>query len=333
MGIVAENLFGYRVAVNADGSTVPTRNRIRVEGAGVFSDDEAHSETVLTVGGAGQDATFDDLTASSLTLGSSSDYFVKPQTAVSTTTNSTANLLDSAVAIPAGKSVRIKFTVHAAFFTANNAGYFCLVGVAVYGRIGSGSAGLAWAKNVADESNVPTYPWALGASATTVTGAANNGSGLVRLAVASSAGYAVGQTITVASVGGTTEANGQWIVDAVSDSTHIDLRGSTFTHAWTSGGTVTPNGTIGLSLSSNAVQLQATGIKGAPWLQGESVHRGDIRHNAAGTYLYLDNGTTLGSGSGPSGASGTDNGVNYERISTNTDVPITWKVWLEVYTG
>jgi hypothetical protein len=70
-----------------------------------------------------------------------------------------------------------------------------------------------------------------------VTGAANNGSGLIRLTVASTAAWSTGSKVVVASVGGTTEANGNWVVTVV-DATHVDLQGSTFSNAWTSGGTI-----------------------------------------------------------------------------------------------
>jgi hypothetical protein len=50
--------------------------------------------------------------------------------------------------------------------------------------------------------------------------------------------YVTGQEINVASVGGTTEANGSWIITVIDGST-IDLQGSTFTNAYVSGGTVT----------------------------------------------------------------------------------------------
>jgi hypothetical protein len=79
----------------------------------------------------------------------------------------------------------------------------------------------------------PIAPGAL-----TVTGAANNGSGLVRLTVSpNTAALATGNTRTISSVGGTTEANGTWVITVV-DSTHIDLQGSAFVNAYTSGGLV-----------------------------------------------------------------------------------------------
>lgn len=80
----------------------------------------------------------------------------------------------------------------------------------------------------------------------TVTGAANNGSGLIRLTVTGfgnnpagggtvTGGLTTGDTVTVSSVGGTTEANGKWTLTVV-DATHIDLQTSAFVHAYTAGG-------------------------------------------------------------------------------------------------
>lgn len=73
--------------------------------------------------------------------------------------------------------------------------------------------------------------------ALTITGAANNGSGLIRLSVADTSTFETGEIKTVSDVTGTTEANGTWTI-TVADATHIDLQGSTFTNAWVSGGTI-----------------------------------------------------------------------------------------------
>lgn len=72
----------------------------------------------------------------------------------------------------------------------------------------------------------------------TITGAANNGSGLIRLTVDSTAGYETGDVGLVRGVQGTTEANSTspatyWTLTVV-DGTHIDLQGSTFVNAFTS---------------------------------------------------------------------------------------------------
>jgi hypothetical protein len=92
-----------------------------------------------------------------------------------------------------------------------------------------------------------------------ITGAANNGSGAIRLTLASeTASWTYGQadtthsagqagstnlgdgsqnTIEVYGVGGTTEANGNWRYTVI-NSTHIDLVGSAFVNAYTSGGKI-----------------------------------------------------------------------------------------------
>jgi hypothetical protein len=58
---------------------------------------------------------------------------------------------------------------------------------------------------------------------------------------ASVAGFTSGNTVVVNGVGGTTEANGTWVIDVIISGGlgRINLRGSTFVHSWTSGGTVT----------------------------------------------------------------------------------------------
>lgn len=75
-------------------------------------------------------------------------------------------------------------------------------------------------------------------SAVSITAAANNGSGLIRL---TASGHAVPSGFTfpvkVRSVGGTIEANGDWRATYVS-ATQVDLVGSTFSTAYTSGGTI-----------------------------------------------------------------------------------------------
>lgn len=107
------------------------------------------------------------------------------------------------------------------------------------------------------ECSFKSAAWVLGArgrlsiSVITVTGAEKAPDGSVRLAVSSlSAGFTDLRTKTkyrVAGVLGTTEANGDFefrkvtkIVDTVEivDDKHVDLVGSTFTHAYISGGTI-----------------------------------------------------------------------------------------------
>lgn len=92
-----------------------------------------------------------------------------------------------------------------------------------------------WTITVVDSTNVDLQGSAFISSA--VSGAANNGSGLIRLTVADTTGMATGETWTVAGVTGTTEANGNWVITVI-DGTHVDLQGSTFANAYVSGGSV-----------------------------------------------------------------------------------------------
>lgn len=80
---------------------------------------------------------------------------------------------------------------------------------------------------------VPSNPAAL-----TVTGAANNGSGLIRLTISSNSTLSTGQEVSVTNVAGTTEANGSWIITVINDGVSIDLQNSTFTNTYSSGGSV-----------------------------------------------------------------------------------------------
>jgi len=87
-----------------------------------------------------------------------------------------------------------------------------------------------------------------------VTGAVNNGSGLIRLSMATTNGIISGQSVIVQMVNGVPNANGNWIVTVVSP-TQIDLQGSSFTGFYISGGYVINNP----SLPYNFSQVPNTG--------------------------------------------------------------------------
>lgn len=79
---------------------------------------------------------------------------------------------------------------------------------------------------------------------TSVTGTSSGTGGVVRLTVGSTAGMTTGDNVVVTGVTGTTEANvplvpphSTWSITVV-DSTHIDLTGTVYTHAYVSGGMV-----------------------------------------------------------------------------------------------
>lgn len=75
-----------------------------------------------------------------------------------------------------------------------------------------------------------------------VSNAVNNGSGLIRLTIASltsgNVNLNTANTVQVFGITGTTEANGTWEFTII-DGTHIDLIGSQFLNAYISGGFVT----------------------------------------------------------------------------------------------
>lgn len=112
---------------------------------------------------------------------------------------------------------------------------------------------------------IPTAPAAIN-----VTNAASNGSGLIRLTITSTSTLATGNEVSVAQVGGTSEANGSWIITVI-DGTNIDLQGSTFLNAYTSGGTVQlPQGTC--QLPSDYLAWRRVTWTGSPNSNLEYVH-------------------------------------------------------------
>lgn len=118
----------------------------------------------------------------------------------------------------------------------------------------------------------------------TVTGAADNGSGEVRITVASTARLRTGDTMIVASVGGATGANGTHTITVVS-STTFDLDDSTF------GGTYTSGGTAALVRSElNLENITVRGCGGTPIYVEGYFKRAKIKHaklerSAAGACL------------------------------------------------
>lgn len=70
-----------------------------------------------------------------------------------------------------------------------------------------------------------------------ITNVTNNGIGVIRLTINTTAGMKTGQKVTVREVEGVSAANGSWYVTVINLS-QIDLQNSTFTGAYTSGGYV-----------------------------------------------------------------------------------------------
>lgn len=81
----------------------------------------------------------------------------------------------------------------------------------------------------------------LGTPTQTITNLTNNGSGLIRVTVGSTANYTTGQTKIIDNVGGSVPANGSWTITLIS-ATQFDLQGSTFSGTYSGGGyAVSPN--------------------------------------------------------------------------------------------
>lgn len=78
---------------------------------------------------------------------------------------------------------------------------------------------------------------ALAPGALVISGAADNGAGLIRITVSSTSALTTGDYKTISGVTGTTEANGTWPITVI-DGTHFDLQGSTFSNDYVSGGIV-----------------------------------------------------------------------------------------------
>ncbi|OQA40595.1 MAG: Methyltransferase domain protein [Chloroflexi bacterium ADurb.Bin325] len=110
--------------------------------------------------------------------------------------------------------------------------------------IDSGATGILKIRrtsSAAFSDNEVIHAYATSATTKSVTGAADNGSGAIRI-TATGHGLVNGNLVTIKSVGGTTEANNTdtvptWTVTKITDDT-FDLDGSTFTNPWTSGGTI-----------------------------------------------------------------------------------------------
>ncbi len=103
-----------------------------------------------------------------------------------------------------------------------------------------------------------------------ITGAADNGSGLIRI-TAVAHGYQTGNTVTITGVTGTTEANGTWVITVISADTY-DLIGSTFTNAYVSGG----SGTAIVEVSTPYVEANLGGLS--------YTQSADILYNVHQTY-------------------------------------------------
>lgn len=112
----------------------------------------------------------------------------------------------------------------------------------------------------------------------TISGAADNGAGKVRLTLNNTTDLTSGMLVTIASVAGTTEANGNHIATVI-DGTHVDLD-VTFTHAYTSGGALAAYRGYGKIL-----QLRQWNF--GKWTGG-SISLGDVAIHLTGSTNYAN---------------------------------------------
>lgn len=79
--------------------------------------------------------------------------------------------------------------------------------------------------------------WDMGVNSLSVSGTADDGTGLIKITTSAVHGLADDDKVTIHDVGGCTEANGTWQITYV-DTTNFTLDGSTYANAYTSGGKV-----------------------------------------------------------------------------------------------
>jgi hypothetical protein len=140
-----------------------------------------------------------------------------------------------------------------------------------------------------------------------VVGASSGSGGCVRLQVQTTSSMITGDTVNVSSVVGsgglTAAANGVWSIEVV-DATHMDLMGTTFAGAWTSGGLVSntsqvfvtgavsstgsPGGLVRLTLFGVGASQMATGDTVTVYgVSGTTEANGTWTITSSGTHIDL----------------------------------------------
>lgn len=114
---------------------------------------------------------------------------------------------------------------------------------------------------ISDQVHTEALTFAITGAAAVPAGDPLNGvAGRIRLTIGSTSALQDSMRVTVSGVGGTTEANGIWSID-VKDSTKVDLAGSTFVNAFTSGGTLSQFQPLRFRLESGAVENFPVGAR------------------------------------------------------------------------
>jgi hypothetical protein len=118
-----------------------------------------------------------------------------------------------------------------------------------------------------------------------VSGTANSG-GLIKITTATAHGFLPNSIVTIAGVGGTVEANGQWRISIIS-STSFVLLGSVFTNTWVAGGTAIQEIGYWISNTSNVGGKVNINVVSHNFETGDMVTVADIvgTEEALGTWI------------------------------------------------
>jgi hypothetical protein len=133
-------------------------------------------------------------------------------------------------------------------------------------------------------------------AAVTINGAANNGSGLIRIQTTGAHGYTSGDYVRIDGIVGTVEANNgglvpYWVI-SVFDATHFDLVASAFVNAWVSGGTVKRHidGVLAWSEANKRFEQRIGPYTGyTSWPLARKFSTGAFGDNAANVFTFTHN--------------------------------------------
>jgi hypothetical protein len=244
------DLFGD--LVSWAGVPLPQRKNIDYEGAVTVADDPVKKRTVVTVGGAGTSPTFGAIIATSLNVGEIVEGPSEEAGGATQTSSSTTSSPIVALPLASGSAATVPVVVVGTDGT--NRFHLTVPGfVSTLGGSPTIGGGTAASLNTFPLSPSASLAWSSGTlsliaagPSVTVTGAADNGSGKVRLTVSGPfngglpalSTWASTISMVISGVAGTVEANGTHAATFV-DASHLDLPSVAFVNAYSaSSGTV-----------------------------------------------------------------------------------------------
>jgi hypothetical protein len=143
---------------------------------------------------------------------------------------------------------------------------------------------------------------------TAITGAVNNGSGLIRI-TATAHGLNTGDHVTVEGVTGTTEANGDWFVTRI-NANDVDLIGSAFVNTYIGGGTIV----LHRVLTASSIEGINDGV--------------GFKTTDAGRFIRLKQGSVWGYVVVRGYVSATEVRIKILSTLTNTNAKVNWRLGL-----